>query len=152
VIFVDANVFLRFFVAPGTPQDRTMALQVAELFRRVRDEEEKIMTSEAVIAEVAFIATSKTHYGMTRGDVVDLLKSVLQLSACSLSAKSTCLLALDVWVAHPKLSFPDALGAAYSEDMNVELATFDERLIRLPDVIPYVFPTGAKNGNGTTGT
>jgi predicted nucleic acid-binding protein len=151
VIFVDANVFLRFFVVPGTPQDRNMALQSAELFRRVRDEEEEISTSEAVIAEVAFIATSKTHYGMTRGDVADLLKSVLQLSACKLPGKSACLRALDVWVAHPKLSFPDALGAAYSEELGFELATFDDRLTRVPDVILYTFPIVAKNGNGTMG-
>jgi predicted nucleic acid-binding protein len=140
MIFIDANVFLRFFVTPGTPQDRTMARQAGVLFKRVRAGEVEITTSEAVIAEVAFIAAAKSHHAIARSDAAGLLKSVLVLGGCRLPAKSACLRALDLWEAHPKLSFPDALGAAYSEELGYDLATFDQRLQRLPDINLYEFP------------
>ncbi|MEA2597860.1 MAG: hypothetical protein QOF01_4329 [Thermomicrobiales bacterium] len=150
MIFVDANVFLRFFVVPGTPQDRTMALQAAELFGRVRAGDEEKTTSEAVVAEVAFIATSKAHYAFPRIDAAGLLKTVLHLPGCRLPMKDTSLRALDLWVAHPRLSFPDALGAAYSEEVGYELATFDHRLTRVPAITLYTFPALPENGHGTT--
>jgi predicted nucleic acid-binding protein len=49
------------------------------------------------------------------------------------------LLALDIWVDHPKLSFPDALAAAYSMVRGYELATFDAALSRTSGVSNYVF-------------
>lgn len=42
--------------------------------------------------------------------------------------------ALDAWVAHPELSFPDALAAAYSALRGDALATFDVTLSRIPGV------------------
>jgi predicted nucleic acid-binding protein len=140
MIFVDANVFLRFFVVPGTDQDRVMAAQAAALFERVRAADETIIVSEAVVAEVAFILTARAHYARPRTDAVGLLKSVLRLDGCRLPAKRNCLYALDLWAANPRLSFPDALGAAYSERAGYQLATFDERLKRVPGGRVYAFP------------
>jgi hypothetical protein len=52
-------------------------------------------------------------------------------------AKEVSLRALDIWVARPELSFPDALGAAYSALRGHELATFDVALSRTPGVTEY---------------
>jgi predicted nucleic acid-binding protein len=54
-------------------------------------------------------------------------------------SKDMSLLALDIWVDHPKLSFPDALAAAYSMVRGYELATFDAALSRMSGVSNYVF-------------
>jgi predicted nucleic acid-binding protein len=140
MIFVDANVFMRFFVVPGTDQDRVMAAQAAALFERVRAAQVTIIVSEAVVAEVAFILTARARYARPRTDAVGLLKSVLRLDGCRLPAKPICLHALDLWAANSRLSFPDALGAAYSERAGYQLATFDERLKRAPGVTVYAFP------------
>jgi hypothetical protein len=52
-------------------------------------------------------------------------------------AQEVSLRALDIWVAHPELSLPDALGAAYSALRGYELATLDVALSRAPGVTPY---------------
>jgi hypothetical protein len=52
-------------------------------------------------------------------------------------AKEVSLRALDIWVAHPELSFPDALGATYSALRGYELATLDVALSRAPGVTTY---------------
>jgi predicted nucleic acid-binding protein len=139
VIFVDANVFLRHLVHPATPQDRVNAVRASALFRRVEQRLEEITTSEATIAEVAFILSAKTHYNTPRQIVVTGLKPLLRPNGCKLAEKAVCLRALDLWVAHSRLSFPDALGAAYSEQLGYELATFDERLNRVPGIVSHAF-------------
>jgi predicted nucleic acid-binding protein len=140
VIFVDANVFLRHLVTPATPQDAANARRSAVLFRRAEQGKEVITTSEATIAEVVFILSAKRHYNTPRATVATGLKPLLRPNNCRLTEKAVCLRALDLWVAHPRLSFPDALGAAYSEQLGHELATFDERLTRLPGIAVHALP------------
>ncbi len=140
MIFVDANVFLRHLVTPATSQDVANARRSAVLFRRVEQGKEVITTSEATIAEVVFILSAKRHYNTPRKIVVTGLKPLLRPTNCRLAEKAVCLRALDLWEAHSRLSFPDALGAAYSEQLAYELATFDERLSRLPGLAIHAFP------------
>jgi predicted nucleic acid-binding protein len=54
--------------------------------------------------------------------------------------KQSCLHALDLWVARPKLSFVDALAAAQAGELGVPLLTFDAELNRLPGITPWRQP------------
>jgi predicted nucleic acid-binding protein len=137
VIFVDANVYVRHLVQPATRFDVVMAAQAAALFGRAERAEITITTSEATIAEVVFILSARTHYNAARSTVCAGLRPLLAMRACRLPTKTICIRALDVWEAHPKLSYPDALSAVYSELRNYQLATYDERLRTLPTVNLY---------------
>ena len=139
MIFVDASTFLRHLVQPATPQDRTNARSAAALFKDAEEGRAEITTSEAILAEVVFILSHQRHYNTPRPVVAMSLKALLRPKGCKLPAKDVCLHALDLWAAHPKLSFPDALGAAYSQLRGHELATFDVALIRVPGVTPHTF-------------
>ena len=137
MIFVDASVFLRYLVQPVTPQDQISERQAAALFALVDTGAVEVTTSEAILAEVAFILTSPRHYGAPRSVAAAGLKALLRPRGCRMPAKELALRALDLWVAHPVLSFPDALGAASSSLRGYELATFDIALSRTPGVIQF---------------
>ncbi len=139
MIFVDANVFLRHLIQPSTVHDRIHAEYAAHLFKRAEDDETSITTSEAILAEVVFILSDSRHYNFPRSAVQVGVQSLLRTRGLTLPAKDFCLHALELWVAHSKLSFPDALGAAYSELRGYDLATFDVALSRTVGVTPHRF-------------
>ena len=139
MILVDANLFVRHLVQPATPHDRTSAQRAATLFNRVESGVAEMTTSEATLAEVAYILMSARHHGTTRAVAANGLKALLRPRACRMPAKDVSLFALDIWVDHPKLSFPDALAAAFSMARGHELATFDAALARTPGVAADAF-------------
>lgn len=139
MIIVDANVFLRHLIRPTTDHDRISAGRAATLFRRAEAGAAEMTTSEAILAEVVFILSDARHYDVPRIEVQVGVQSLLRARGLRLQAKDVCLRALDLWVAYPKLSFPDALGAAYSELRGYELATFDVALSRVSGVTSYSF-------------
>ena len=112
--YADANVFLRYLVEPATPRDRLNAETAWIFFQLVQEGQETFTTSEAVIAEVVFILSSKRHYALPRDEVAERLKPLLELTGCEVPRKELCLAALDLWTERPELSFVDALGAMYS--------------------------------------
>ena len=137
MIFVDASIYVRYLVQSVTPQDRINERRAAALFALVESGAVEITTSEAILAEVAFILTSPRHYDASRSTAAAGLKALLRTRGCRMPAKEVSLRALDIWVAHAELSLPDALGAAYSALRGYELATFDVTLSRAPGVTRY---------------
>lgn len=143
MIFVDTNYFLRALVDPVTPRQQTMAATAATLMRRVQRGEEEITTSDAVIAEVAFVLGSKHNYGLPVEEIATRLKPLLNLSGFKLPNKRVCLRALDLWVTFPRLGFVDALGAAYAEVLRHSLASFDSDFDRVPGLTRWQPPPGS---------
>ena len=128
----DANYFLRYLVRPATPQDQVMSQTAATFFRLVQTGRGTFTTTDAVVAEVVFILSSKRRYGVPRADVVARLKPLLRLPGCKRPQKRLCLRALDLWMSEPRLSFVDALGAVHAQALRVPLASFDAALARVP--------------------
>jgi predicted nucleic acid-binding protein len=143
---VDTNYFLRAIVRPATTQDTVMAQTATTLFEQVKAGEETIFVSDAVVAEIVFILSSRRHYGLPRIDVVGRLAPMLQLHGCRLARKRVVLRALDLWGGAPKLSFVDALGATYAQELGEPLASFDADLGKVPGIALWQSPK-----QGTTG-
>lgn len=139
MIFIDANVFLRYLTVPRNAREATNGQRAKKLLRQIRDGGIEATTSDAVVAEVAFILTSDRHCGATRPDAVIGIAALVGLSALKWPSKDECLLALDVWERSPTLSFPDALTVAHSVLRGQEVATFDRRLAEAAGVTLYAF-------------
>jgi predicted nucleic acid-binding protein len=137
MIFVDASFYLRYLVQPVAPHARVKESRAAALFALVDSGAADATTSEAILAEVAFILTSPRHYGASRPTATAGLKALLRPRGCRMPAKEVALRALDIWVAHPDLGFPDALGAENCVLRGYELASFDIALSRAPGVTTY---------------
>ena len=140
MIVADANAFLRYLVRPATPQDRAMHEAASALFRLVQTGEETVTTTDAVIAEVVFILSSKRHYNLPRSDVAALLRPILRLPGCRLPRKQRCLRGLDLWAARTRLSFVDALLAVLAQELSAPLASFDADLAREPGIAVWQPP------------
>lgn len=137
MIFLDANYLLRAIVSPATPQDQPKAAEAISLLRSVRDAGIEVTTSEAILAEVAFILTAPRHYGLSPAEAALRLRAILRETNFKLPQKSKCLRALDIWIAHAHLGFVDALTVAYTEGATVELATFDAHFDAFTDIARY---------------
>jgi predicted nucleic acid-binding protein len=110
------------------------------LFQRVKAGKETILVTDAIVAEVVFILSSKRHYQLPRPDVVARLTPILQLRGCKLARKRIVLRALDLWAVSSKISFVDALSATYAQEPGAPLASFDTDLGKVPGITPWQPP------------
>jgi len=143
VIFLDTNVFLRHFVQPAAPREQAMQDIASALFAAIERGEEEGTTTEVVLHEVCYVLASKKHYGLSPADIVAFLGPVLRMSHLRLprGEKRLYFRALDIYAAHPKLEFADAIIAARCERLGIPLATFDEQLAKLPTITRWRPPT-----------
>ena len=96
--------------------------------------EVELITSEAVLAEVAFILTAKRHYELPVAEAVARMLPYVRSRGLRLDRTAVVHDALMIWRAYPSIGFVDALGAAYGKQPAVEVATFDADLDDIPGV------------------
>jgi predicted nucleic acid-binding protein len=137
MIFLDANILLRALTHSPDAQVQQMNLVAGDLLRLAERGEVEITTSDAIIAEVAFILTSKAHYQLSVAEAAGLIGTLLRLRGFRLREKRVLLRALDLWKENPRLGFVDALTASYARQPGVELATFDTDFDNIPDIIRW---------------
>jgi predicted nucleic acid-binding protein len=106
--------------------------QAGALLRQAERSDVVLTTSDAVIAEVAFVLTSRAHYQLPVADAAARLVTLLRLRGMKLREKRVLLRALELWTAQPRLGFVDALTAAYAQQPGVELTTFDTDFDEIP--------------------
>lgn len=136
MIFLDANYFLRYLVRPEDTENLARHEHAAALFAAAERGEAQVTTSEAVLAEVAFILASKRQYHIRPEIVADYLAPVIRMRGLKLprGRKRLYLRALEIWAARPSLGFVDALTVATVEETEIDLATFDRHFNTMPNV------------------
>ncbi|MCL4488795.1 MAG: type II toxin-antitoxin system VapC family toxin [Chloroflexi bacterium] len=128
--FVDTNVFLRHL----TGDDPKKARACFELFQRAQRKEVTLTTSEAVIAEIVYVLSSKQVYALTREEIRARLYPLLSLPGLRLTHRKAYLRALDLYVSYP-LDFEDAILAAQMERQKVrEVYSYDREFDRVPSI------------------
>jgi predicted nucleic acid-binding protein len=131
VRFLDANVILQYL----TRDDVGKAAACLALFRRVEAGAEEITTCEAVIAEVAYVLSSRRHYGLTHAEVSARLRPIVAMRGLRLPNKRVYLRALDIYAGQPDFDFEDALIAAHMERGTLtELYSYDTDFDQLPGI------------------
>jgi predicted nucleic acid-binding protein len=132
---LDTNIFLRFLVAPTTPADQIKLQACATLFQRVQRDQEQVITTEAVIAEVIYVLISPRQYGLSHVDAAARLRPLLTLRGLKIAYKRVYLRALDLFASRPFLDFEDAITVAQMERQRLtELYSYDRDLDRLPGI------------------
>jgi len=69
--FLDANVILRYL----TCDDPKKAENCYELFQKVKKSKIKLITCEAVIAEVVYVLSSHSLYNLPRDEICSMLQT-----------------------------------------------------------------------------
>jgi len=115
--FADTNIFLRYLVRPATDADQARAAACRALIERVSTGEEEITTSEAVLAEIVYVLSSRRQYGLIPDEIVARLKPIVMLPGLKITQKRVYLRALDIYASHADLDFEDAITIAIVERM-----------------------------------
>ena len=134
MIFLDANVLLRALVAPSDLEGQRRGEAAMTLLRQAGRGQVEVTTSDAVLAEVAYILTEKPHYNLSVVDAASSLTTVVRLRGFRRREKHAILRAFEIWTHRPRLGFVDALTAAYAQAPGVQLATFDTDFDGLPGI------------------
>jgi predicted nucleic acid-binding protein len=132
-LFVDANVFLRFF----TRDDAGRHDKATRLFRDAVEGKVSLVTGPPVLFEIAW--TLRSAYDRSRSDVLDVLESMLSMEGLRLTDASVCERALNL-ARSSGVEFPDAYIAALAEECGVDsVATFNIADFKKLNVSCHVF-------------
>lgn len=128
--FVDTNVFIRLL----TRDDLAKVERCLALFQQVQRGEVTLVTSEAVIAEIAYVLTSRSTYAYARGLVASSLRPILALPGLRIEEKRTVLNALDLWET-ASLDFADCLAIEHVRRLGLNgIYSYDRGLDRVPGI------------------
>jgi predicted nucleic acid-binding protein len=126
VKLLDTNVLVRYIVQPVAGQDATQVRYSTDIIEGA----EPFTTTDAVIAEVVYVLTSKRLYNLVRSEVRNRLETILSSSNCAMQNARSLIAALDIWERDSRVSFVDAYLAALSRAESLDLVTFDTALAR----------------------
>jgi len=128
-VFVDTNVFLRFFVRDVEVQYE----KARALFEKAEAGTIKLETSELVIAEIVWVLES--FYGFTRKEITEVLATLLASRNLKI-ANHTKIGHAVVLYASGNLDFIDAYNIAYMRSKEyTKVATFDGKHYKKVDGI-----------------
>ena len=121
MVFVDTNVFLRFFV-----KDTASLYEKARaLFEKAEAGKIKLETSELVIAEIVWVLES--FYGFTRKEVTEVLTTLLASRNLRIANHARISEAVHLYTSG-NMDFIDAYNIAYIKSKEYRnIATFDSK-------------------------
>ncbi len=105
--FVDTNIFIRYL----TKDDPRKAQACFDLLQKAQQRAIQLTTSEAVIAEVVYVLSSKEVYNLGRDEIRARLYPLLSVPGLKLPRRKVYLHALDLYAEYP-IDFEDALTVA----------------------------------------
>jgi predicted nucleic acid-binding protein len=130
---VDTNVFVRAL----TGDHPAMSAACRDLFRRAARGEVALATSEAVVAEVCYVLTSRATYALDRATVAKVLRPVLSLRALGLNDKRVVLAALDRWAMGEQRKFVDCLIAEHALAGGGPVYSYDRGFDRIAGLLRH---------------
>jgi predicted nucleic acid-binding protein len=119
-IFVDANVFLRFFVGDDAAQQK----QAAGLFEAAAAGAVGLLAGPPVLFEIAW--TLRSAYDLPREKVLEVLSAIMGMQGLKLTDRVLVQAALQGASLHGQ-EFADAYIQASAEAQGASLATFNKR-------------------------
>ena len=128
--FVDANIFVRVL----TGDDPRKAARCLALFQRAQRSEVTLITSESVVAEVAYVLSSRSTYRIPRATIAVALRSILADPGFQIDHKEFVLRALDLWK-DLNLDFADCLSIEHvRRDSLAGIYSYDRDFDRIPGI------------------
>lgn len=119
--FLDTNILVRYLIR----DDEEKALACLTLLDRAGRGEEKLVTSDLVIAEAVWVLGSSRWYGLARAEIVDLLKPIISLSGLQIPSKGLLIRVLEIY-RDTQVDFIDAFNAVLMDHMGVsEVYSYD---------------------------
>ena len=119
-IFIDSNVFLRFF----TRDDQGQHEQAVDLFKKANEGLIDMVTSPPVLFEIAW--TLRAAYDQSKERVLDVLSAIVTLKGLRLTDAYLVEEAVRLGKSSGQ-EFADAYICASAQKLNAQVATFNKR-------------------------
>ena len=119
-IFIDSNIFLRFF----TKNDRGQHEQAVALFQKADKGEIEIVTGPPVLFEIA--RTLRSAYDQSKERVLDVLSAIAALKGLQLTDADLVENTINLARSSGQ-EFADAYIAAVAQKLETEVATFNRK-------------------------
>jgi len=118
-IFIDTNVFLRFFVRDV----ESLYVKAKELFEKTEKGELKLETTDIVIAEIVWVLES--YYDFSRSETKEVIETILETKNLKVANNARIKEAVELY-ARGKMDFIGACNIAYMRSKDYKkVATFD---------------------------
>lgn len=132
-VFVDTNVFLRFFV-----RDVESFYQKAnDLFERAEKGEVKLETSDMVIAEIAWVLES--YYDFSKSEIKEIIDTILETKNIKVANHLKVKDAIRLYESG-RMDFIDAYNITYIKVKDYKkVATFNKKHFRNIDGITIIW-------------
>lgn len=138
VLFLDANVFIRLL----TRDDERKYSACVQLFERIELSEEQAATSEAIVAEVMYVLTSSSLYGLSHPQASALVRPLIELAAIQVDHKMALLEAFDLFES-TSLGFEDCIAVSHARRLRAQaIVSYHRGFDRIPGVT-RIEPMGA---------
>ncbi len=132
-VFVDTNVFLRFFVK----DDESLYVKAEELFEKTEKGELKLETTDIVIAEIVWVLES--YYGFSKSEIKEVVETILETKNLKVANHSRVKEAIDLY-SSGKMDFIDAYNIAYIKAKDFKkVATFDVKHFKNIDGVSNIW-------------
>ena len=119
LVFVDTNVFLRFFVKDVEP----FYQKARELFEKAENGLVTLETNDMVIAEIVWVLES--YYGFTKAEIKEVIDTILETKNVKVTNHSRVKEAVNLYTLR-RMDFIDAYNIAYIKAKGFnKVATFD---------------------------
>ena len=130
--FLDTNIIIRFL----TRDDPVKAAACYRLFQQADSGDERLFTTETIIAEVSYVLTSsRLPYQLSHREIRDRLIPIIMLDGLRMPQKDTCVSALEIYASFPYLDFEDALAVAYMKQNGIEeIVSYDTDFDRVAGI------------------
>lgn len=128
--FVDTNIFLRYL----TNDEPFKAQQCFQLFQQAGRQECLLTTSEAVIAEVVYMLSSRQVYNLTHKEVANRLLPLLHIPGLKLPYRGIVLRAVELYGTYP-IDFEDCLSIAHMEKQKLtDIYSYDQDFDQMANI------------------
>jgi len=119
LVFVDTNVFLRFFVKDVEP----FYQKAREVFEKAENGLVTLETNDMVIAEIVWVLES--YYGFTKAEIKEVIDTILETKNVKVTNHSRVKEAVNLYTLR-RMDFIDAYNIAYIREKGYKkVATFD---------------------------
>jgi uncharacterized protein len=120
-IFVDTNVFLRFFIRDV----ESFYHKAEDLFEKAESGQAKLETSDMVIAEIVWVIES--YYDFSKPEIKEVVDTILETKNLKVANHSRVKEAVSLYISG-KMDFIDAYNIAYMKSKDfTKVATFDAK-------------------------
>lgn len=118
-IFVDTNVFLRFFIRDV----ESLYHKAMSLFEKAESAQVKLETSDMAIAEIVWVL--ELYYDFSKPEIREVVDTILETKNLKVANHSRVKEAVDLYTSG-KMDFIDAYNIAYMKAKDFrKIATFD---------------------------